>query len=149
LREKRGLRKYYTINEEKWWTYPDGTSRTIESIKEEMGRYASAKKRLKQSEQFIEVKHPSGGWEYPTDHIKLQVLLDKQTDETLYDWLSALQGKPALFRSRFPKWLRETIRSQPLKTEDLLDAIYIRLRETHNPLILFAFEIYHNHKIVQ
>jgi len=45
--------------------------------------------------------------------------------------------------------LRETIRSQPLKTEDLLDAIYIRLRETHNPLILFAFEIYHNHKIVQ
>ena len=145
FRANLGLQKFYTIG--KWWVDQDGTPRTRASIEEDIQHYARAKKQLKQSEQFIEVSPASGGWERPTNHAKLQAALDKETDETLYDWFSVLQGQPAVFQTKPPQWLRETIRRQPLKTDDLLTAIYIRLRKTKNPLIILAFEIYHDHKI--
>jgi len=145
FRSRLGLSKFYTIGG--WWANRDGTPRTRESIEEEMKRYAIARLRLKRSEEFIEIDPARGGWERPTDHDKLQAELDKQTDETLYDWFSVLQGQPALFQTQPPRWLRKTIRRELMKTEDLLDAIYLRLRNTRNPLIIFAFEIYHDHKI--
>ena len=142
------LHKFYVINQKQWWTNKDGTPRTRESIEKQIQRYANVKLRLKKYERLVKVKPPSGGWERPTDYAKLQKVLDKQSDETLYDWFSVLQGKEAVFPdTKFPKWLREKIRSQPMKTEELLIAIYERLRHTKNSLIVYAFEIYHDHKI--
>jgi len=43
------MRKYFTINESKWWTHPDGTPRTMQSIKKQMQRYKIAKSRKNDS----------------------------------------------------------------------------------------------------
>ena len=148
LLRKRGLRKYYTINAEQWWTYPDGTPRTIESIKKEMQQYKIAKKRLKKTERFFEVKkHQPAMTEEPTDYAKLIEVLKNETDETLYDWFAILLGKPTVFQTIPPDWLLDDIHSQPKKRFDLLNAIYIVLQDTDNPLIHFAFEIYLDCKI--
>jgi hypothetical protein len=89
LLEKRGLRRYYTINKSKWWTHPDGTPRTMESIEEAIQHFASAKKQLKKTERFFEVnKHQLPVKGEPTDCDKLIEVVANETDETLYDWFA-------------------------------------------------------------
>ena len=148
---KKGLRmrKYFTINESKWWTYPDGTPRTMESIKEAMQRYKIAKKKLKMTEKFYEIKRQPARKETPTDVAELIAVLANETDETLYDWFAILLGKPTVFQTIPPKWLLDTIHWQPKKRFDLFNTIYIVLQDTDNPLIHFAFEIYFDCKIGQ
>ena len=143
LLKKRGLRKYYTINESKWWTYPDGTPRTIASIEKEMQRYKIAKKHLKRSERFFDVnKHQPAVKGKPTDVAKLIEVVKNETDETLYDWFAILLGKPTVFGTEPPNWLLDSIHRFPQKRIDLLNVIYIVLSETDSPLIALAFEIY-------
>jgi len=145
--EKLGLRKYFTIG--KWWTDEDGTPISVKDIKKKKQRYASTKAHLKRSEKFIEVKHQVAEWEIPTDPVKLQELLDRKTDETLYDWFSILLGLPTVFQTSPPTWLLDDIQRQPLKLKDLLDTLYERLRHTTNPDIVFAFKIYHKHDLME
>ena len=148
LLAKRGLRKYYTINEKQWWTYPDGTPRTIVSIKKEMQQYKIAKKHLKQSERFFEIiKHPPVETEKPTDCAKLIATLEKETDETLYDWFAILLGKPTVFGTKPPKWLLDYIHKTPKKRFDLFNTLYIVISDTDIPIIRLAFEIYFGCKL--
>jgi hypothetical protein len=143
LLKKRGLRKYYTINEELWWTYPDGTPRTIGSIKEQMQQYKIAKKQLKQTERLFEVKkHQPAGKEKPTNFAKLIEVLKNETDETLYDWFAILLGLPTVFGTEPPEWLLDHIHRKPQKRIDLLNALYAVISETDSPLIALAYEIY-------
>ena len=140
-----GLRKYYTIGQ--WWTDKDGiTPLTLSDINKKMRRYAIARSRLKKSEKFIPVRYQAGEWELPTDYGKLQSELDKRTDEMLYDWFAILQGKPIVFHTKPPKWLLDDIQSQPLKRNDLLDAIFERIQYSKNSDIVFALEIYHGYE---
>jgi len=139
------LRRYYTIG--KWWTYKDGTPRTLQSINKEIQFYA-IKERLKMSEKYIAMKEQwRSDWQCRADQVKLQEVLEKESIETLYDWFSVLQGKPTLFDTKPPGWLRNTIPSQKRKCYDLLDAIYERLRSSDNTDILNALAIYHGYKI--
>ena len=150
LLEKGGLRRYYTINEAKWWTYSDGTPRSIRSIDKAIQEYAIAKKHLKKSERFFEINaHQPVVKSEPTNCAKLIATLAKETDETLYDWFAILMGKKTVFGTKPPKWLLNDIHGSPQKCLDLLGALYIVLEDTDNPLIVFAFEIYYNHKIEQ
>lgn len=80
--------------------------------------------------------------EKPTDYAKLIDVLKNETDEALYDWFAILLGKPTVFGTEPPDWLLDNIHSQPQKRFELFNAIYMVIRETDNPLILFAFEIY-------
>jgi hypothetical protein len=69
---ERGLkiRRYYTINQKKWWTRPDGiTHRPLADIDKEIERYATIK-RLKKSEVFIPYEYQRGNW--TLDNMKIQ-----------------------------------------------------------------------------
>jgi len=148
LLKKGGLRRYYTINKDKWWTYPDGSPRSMASIEEGIQQYAIAKKRLKKSERFFEVnKDQPATKEKPINVDKLIATLEKETDETLYDWFAILLGKPAVFGTKPPDWLLDQIHREPQKRFHFINVLYIVIRETENPLIVFAFEIYHDYKL--
>ena len=140
---KGGPRRYYTVNEDRWWTYPDGSSRSIESIDRAVQLYAVAE-RLKLLEKFVPVQHrPPAKQQQPTDDRAMKGLLCNQTDETLYDWFATLRGKPKLFGSDIPKWLTDTLQSQWKKRRDLLEALYDRVSDAENKDIIFALKIYH------
>jgi hypothetical protein len=145
------VQRFYTIGD--WYIDDDGNTKqkgeSWQEVKRETRakRYAETKARLQRTEKFIPVRHRKTTWEFPTNHTRLQALLDKETDETLYDWLCALLGKKTVFQTAPPEWLRYTIRYTPLKCNDLLDAIYERLLKTDNMDIVFALEIYHRHRI--
>ena len=144
---KRGfrLRKYYIINEKKWWTYPDGTTpRTLTSIKKQMKRYKSIKERLKKSEYQYEVKNLKAKQEFPADYAKLREFLDNETDKTLYDWYSILKGKPTVFCTEPPDWLLGAVQTQPDKYNALLKALTKRLQDTERLDVYYALLIYHN-----
>ena len=137
------LRKYYTVG--RWWTNKDGTRATAPEMREKVRRFAIARKRLEKSERFIPVRYQVAEWELPTDYIRLQRELDKRTDEMLYDWFSILRKQPTVFQTKPPKWLLEGIQSQPLKRNELLDALFERIQYSKNPDIVLALEIYHDY----
>jgi hypothetical protein len=139
---KGGVRRYYTINERRWWTYPDGSPRTMESIDEAVRLYAVAQ-RLKKSEELIPVKRRPPEKPQPTDDRKMKGMLCRETDETLYDWFATLRGKPTLFGTKPPKWLLDELQSQWTKRRDLLEALYDRVSDANNMDIIFALKIYH------
>ena len=57
----------------------------------------------------------------------MKMMLCHETDETLYDWFSILRGKPTIFGTKPPKWLRTTLQGQWQKRRDLLEALYERV----------------------
>lgn len=141
------LRNYYTIGN--WWTYPDGnTPRKLGPVTEkgsilwEMQRYA-IKKRHQESEKLIPVERRPPAEDIPTDFARLKALLDRETDETLYDWISILLGVPTLFNTDPPEWLLFSIQSQYRKSFELMVAIWNRLKNTQNLSIILAFEFYY------
>ena len=142
------IRRYYTINRKKWWTYPDGrTHRPLADIDKEIERYATSK-RLEKSEILISHEYQRGNW--TPDNMKMQANRDKlkrllynESDETLYDWFSVLMKEPTLFNSRPPGWLLNAIHRYPLKCNALITAIYDRIWNSENEDIILALEIYH------
>ena len=143
LLEKGGLRKYHTVNEHKWWTFPDGTThRPLDSIDEAVQLYAVAQ-RLKRLEQFIPVKRRPPEKPIPTDDAKMKMMLCHEADATLYDWFSILRGKPTLFGTKPPKWLKTTLQGQWQTRRDLLEALYERVSDAENMGIILALKIYH------
>ena len=143
FRKNLKLPKFYKIGQ--WWVYPDGTPRTVASLKKEMLQFVIVRQRLRKSEKFIPVKPRSAEWEWPTNKAKLKATLDKEDDMTLYDWFSIMLRKPTVFQTIPPRWLLDRIQSQPLKCHDFLNALYERLRNTTNKDIILAFQIYHKH----
>jgi len=143
LFRKGGLRRFYTINEWKWWSLDGITNSPMELIDEAVKLYAIAK-RLKKSERFIPVQDRLPGSPEPTDDRAMKGLLCDQTDETLYDWFAILRGKPTLFGTKPPNWLLDSLQSQPWKLRDLLMALYERVTHADNMDILYALEIYHD-----
>jgi len=139
---KNGLRRYYTINEYKWWTFPDGrTHRPLWSIDEAVQLYAVAQ-RLNKSAKLIPVKHRPPKRPRPTDDRTMKGILCKETDETLYDWFATLRGKPTLFGTDLPDWF-DALQGRLQQRRELLEAIYDRLTDTDNMDIIFALKIYH------
>jgi len=143
---RKGLkvRIYYVINKEKFWTYPDSTSRSIGSIDAEIQCFAKIRKRLKKFEKIIPLKDEGRYTEDPADQVRLKELLDKQSEKVLYDWYSALIGKPMVFGTALPRWFVKSISSQPYKWCDLLEATENRIRNSKNPDIIYALKIYHD-----
>ena len=139
------LRKYYTIG--KWWTHKDGTPCTIGDIKEKKRQYAKTKRRLKESEKRIPTSFDAecSGHALRADQDRLNEVLDRETDETLYDWYSISLGQPALFQTTPPRWLTEKLPGYIHKWDDMLKAILERLKQSDNPDIAIALEIYHNY----
>jgi len=138
------LRQYFTINEEKFWTYPDcTTSRTLTSIEKQMQRYMITKHRLQKAEKIIAVKHRRIERERSINYAKLTAVLDKETDRVLYDWYSILLSKPTVFQTKPPAWLIDNLQSQLGKREALLKALIRRLQNTDSLEVYFALQIYH------
>ena len=144
---KRGLRlrKYFVINREKWWTYPDGiTPRTLTSIKNQMKRYKIIKDRLKESERFIAMKSVPLKQDRPTNFAKLKEVLDNESERAWYDWYSILTVKPTVFQTVPPDWLPNLIQSRLRQFKDLLKALAQRLQNADSLEVYYALQIYHN-----
>ena len=141
---KNGLRRYYTVNEYKWWTFPDGrTHRPLWSIDEAVQLYA-VEQRLQRQEKFIPVKHRPPKRPRPINDGKMKMMLCNETVETLYDWFATLRGKPTLFGTDLPDWF-DFLQSRLQQRRALLEAIYDRLTDSENDNmdIIFALKIYH------
>ena len=71
---------------------------------------------------------------------KLKSVLDKETIRTLYDWHCILSNRPALFQTIPPPWFN-TLQSQPLKRNDLLEALAERLWDGRELDYLYTMEV--------
>jgi hypothetical protein len=144
--KKSRIQRFYTIGN--WFSDANGNPRGKGDIWKEIKQETKERKckmtieRLKQSERLIPMKNKVPKWEPPANQARLQEVLDKEYDETLYDWFSILLGQPTLFDTEPPDWL-ENIPRHSRKCHDLLDAIYDIIRNSENTDIVLALEHYH------
>ena len=141
------LQRFYFLND--WYIDADGNRRGKENIWNEIKQEAAEWEEqrivqcLKQSERVVAIKIPPLEKECPIDYAKLQVVLDKETDRTLYDWYSILLAKPSVFYTEPPTWLTDKMWGQPYKCCDFLDAIDMRISRSEDMMVSVALKAYH------
>ena len=99
---------------------------TRESIEKQIQRFAFERAHRKLLEQSVAFKARKG----EIDHAELKALLDKETDQTLFDWMNVLNGRPMAFplQTKLPEWL-DDIKQHPKICNDLVSAIFERISD--------------------
>lgn len=78
----------------------------------------------------------------PTDFTKLGGMIVRENDIALYNWFSRLQEKPMMPNASLPKWLGWYL-VQGRKRQELLDAIWARLRVSTNSHVIRCLRMCH------